>query len=119
MVYEIACMIFLFKTIIAQKNVKKIIKDLITINAAIASVFCVLNIIQFIGLLVKPALIQSLLNELLRRSAEMGNHSIDKAFMIKMFWVIGSLVCLYAVAILVHVAISFKLLKKYKANFLE
>lgn len=117
-VYEIASLIFLSKTITAQKATKKIIKDLITINSFFALFFCLLNIVQFTTIVFKPELVNQMLNNLAIESTRIGNATIDKAFMAKMFWIVSSVVSVYAVLMLVHIAISFKLLKEYKSYFI-
>ena len=66
--YIISSYIFLNKVLIKQGNCRKVIKDLIKINAFASLFFSILNIIQFITILSTPSFVDATIAGILEQN---------------------------------------------------
>ncbi len=118
-VYVVTSFVFLNKTIIGQKQTKKIIKDLYKINGIIASIFAIMCIVDFVSLLVNPSLIQEGITKIFTEKSTEMPPQITKELMLKFTWFFLTAIGIYACLLLVHLIIGFRLLKEYANSFFQ
>ena len=118
-VYIITSFVFLNKTIISQKQTKKIVKDLYKINGIITAIFSVMCIIDFVSLLVSPSLINEGIAKFFAQKTSEIPPQLTKELMIKFIWFFLIAIGIYASLLLVHLVIGFKLLKEFASSFLQ
>lgn len=118
-IYVISSYVFLNKILIKNLKAKKILKDLIKINGLIAIIFCVLNIVQIIMLFFNPVLLEKSINDIMIQNAANLPANFTKELMTKMLWFFISLISLFSAILLVHIVISFKLLKATFNSFIH
>ncbi len=118
-IYFISSFIFLNRIILSKKTCKKIIKDLIRINGFISIFFAVKIIMGFLALLVKPSLLQQMVTDAMTQNATAFPPDFNKEMFIKLAWFFMSAISVYAIALLVHIMVTFKLAKENIASFIS
>jgi hypothetical protein len=118
-IYYISSFIFLWRIILSQRTCKKITKDLIKINGMISIVFCVMILLNFSTLLFNPSLIQKGIMEAMAQNTANLPPSFTNDMLIKFVWILMSLFALFALMLLTHIIIGFRLMKQYASSFLE
>jgi len=117
-VYFISAFIFFWRTLICQKTCKKIIKDLIKINGFIAILFAVKIIVAFVALLVDSNLLKAGIEEAMAQNTASFPPTVTKEMIIKFAMFFMGLITLYATVLLVHIIVSFRLVKEFASSFL-
>ena len=118
-VYFISSYIFLSKILLAQATCKKIIKDLIKINGFISIFFAVKIMMGFLALLIEPSLLQKLIGDAMAQNTAAFPPDFNKGMFVKLAWFFMSAISVYAIALLVHIIITFKLVKENIASFIS
>lgn len=118
-IYTICCTIFLTKGIINNRYCKPSLKDWIKVNGYVASFLGAMSLTNCLSILTTPkAKFKDLAAELLaNQPIKPAGFSIDTivSMMIGMSYVLLA----FAIILLVHVSINFRLLKKYGYVFGE
>lgn len=124
-VFIVACMVIYIYTsyrfftngIQQAKPCKHSLKDLIKVNAFVSIFFVVMSYIQTFVMLTQPALLKTLMVQLLaQQQTNMSPGATADTFIATMKGVLYFLAA-YATVLLVHLIITFKLLKKYNHVF--
>ena len=118
-VYIITSFVFLNKTIIGQKQTKKIVKDLFKINGVITAIFSIMCIIDFVSLFVNPSLINEGIAKVFAQKTSEIPPQLTKELMTKFIWFFLTAIGIYACLLLIHLIVGFKLLKEYASSFLQ
>ncbi|OIQ93216.1 hypothetical protein GALL_248310 [mine drainage metagenome] len=124
-VFIVACMVIyiytsyrFFTTGIQQaKPCKHSLKDLIKVNAFVSIFFVVMSYVQTIVLLTQPTLIKTMMIQLLaQQQTNMPPGATADTFVSMMKGILYFLAVISTI-LLLHIGISFRLLKKYKHVF--
>jgi hypothetical protein len=113
--YSFSSFQFLNKGIRGGQKLKPGRKDFIKVNAYVSLFFGVMNLVQTITIIAEPALLREVINQVAAMPASGMNFSKDQLFNIMqgLVWFL----LIYAVALVVHIQFSFRLLKIYAAVF--
>jgi hypothetical protein len=116
-IYIVASLIFLQTAILGNKVCKKSLRDWIRVNAFVAIVVAVGSLVQAVSFLNNPALAKEVVEQYNMIAAQSANNTplpIDMAVVMRgMTWfVIG-----FAVALITHILLGFRLLKQYAGYF--
>ncbi|MBS4043826.1 MAG: hypothetical protein KGZ59_08435 [Chitinophagaceae bacterium] len=117
-VYYISSFIFLQKVLTKNLSCKKIIKDLIKINAIATLIFSALNLIQIISIYFNPDLVETTVNAITEQNQGNINTIFTKQQITTLFYTISAIVSFFAVLLITHIIIGFKLLKEHNDSFL-
>ena len=116
--YYISSFIFLQKVLVKNIMCKKIIKDLIKINAIATIIFSVLNLIQIFSIYLNPELVETTVNAIYEQNQGNINTIFTKQQINTLFYTISGIVSFFAVLLITHIIIGFKLLKENNDSFL-
>lgn len=114
--YSFSSFSFLINGIDAQQPVAPRRKDFIKVNAYVTLVFSFMNLAQAITIMSNPGM----LSDLLSRASEVSGQAADAKMLGLMKQVLRGLIwflLLYGLLLLVHVQMSFRLLKQYAHLF--
>ena len=117
--YNISSFIFLRKSLINNLICKKIIKDLIKVNAIAAIIFSVLNLFQFIKIIFNKTAIETAVQDIYTQNQGNISSIFSKAQITNLFWVTTIVVAIYSILLLFHIFLSFKLIKSHADSFLK
>lgn len=117
-VYAIASFIFLQKVLINNKQVKKTIKDLIKINGTIAFVLSIIILLICTVVLTNLSALTTNLELFFKENQTQLPPQFTNEMMIKSVLIVTSILGVYAIVLIVHIRIGFKLLKQYDSCFL-
>lgn len=118
-VYFIGAFIFFWRTIVCQKTCKKIIKDLIKINGYISVLFTTKIILAFIALMIDPTVLKATIDAAMAQNAATFPAAITSEMVIKFAWLFMILLTIYATVLLIHIIITFRLLKEFASSFIS
>jgi hypothetical protein len=115
--YSVSSFLFLVNGIDGKRKQKQGLKDFIKVNAYVAIVFAVLNIFQAVNVIGNP----SVMNEAVEQLSKMQGTAkqLPAGVLIKMMKAVIWFLLLYAFILLVHIQMSFGLLKKHQHLFKE
>ena len=116
-IYIVASLIFLQTAILGNKACKKSLRDWIRVNAFVAIVVAAGSFMQGISLLRDPAVVKAMEEQYSAMAAQSGNDAplpFDMAVLMRAvaWFVIG-----FAVALITHILLGFRLLKQYAGYF--
>lgn len=116
-IYIVASLIFLQTAILGNKACKKSLRDWIRVNAFVAIVVAAGSLMQGISLLRDPAVVKAMEEQYSAMAAQSGNDTplpFDMAVLMRAvaWFVIG-----FAVALITHILLGFRLLKQYAGYF--
>ena len=116
-IYIVASLIFLQTAIVGNKACKKSLRDWIRVNAFVAIVVAAGSLMQGISLLRDPAVVKAMEEQYSAMAAQSGNDAplpFDMAVLMRAvaWFVIG-----FAVALITHILLGFRLLKQYAGYF--
>ena len=116
-IYIVASLIFLQTAILGNKACKKSLRDWIRVNAFVAIVVAAGSLMQGISLLRDPAVVKAMEEQYSAMAAQSGNDAplpFDMAVLMRAvaWFVIG-----FAVALITHILLGFRLLKQYAGYF--
>lgn len=116
-VYYISSCIFLVKVISAKKTCKRKVKDLIKINGAIAGIISIVLTLQLTVTFIYPAQAKTRVLEMIAINPAIVPIGYSTESFLKMFMTIMAIVLFYMILLLVHILISFKLIKTNNQSF--
>lgn len=116
-IYIVASLIFLQTAILGNKACKKSLRDWIRVNAFVAIIVAAGSLMQGISLLRDPAVVKAMEEQYSAMAAQSGNDAplpFDMAVLMRAvaWFVIG-----FAVALITHILLGFRLLKQYAGYF--
>ena len=113
--YSFSSFQFLNKGIRRGEKMKPSRKDFIKVNAYVSLFFGVMNIVQTVTIIAEPVMLREVINQVAQIPETGMNFSKDQLFNImqSLVWFL----LIYAVALVVHIQFSFRLLKIYAAVF--
>ncbi len=113
--YSFSSFKFLNKGIRKGEKMKPGRKDFIKVNAYVALFFGVMNLVQIITIIAEPTILNQVLNELTKMPQTTLAISKDQLYTIiqSVLWFL----LIYAIALVVHIQFSFRLLKIYASVF--
>jgi hypothetical protein len=116
-IYIVASLIFLQTAILGNKACKKSLRDWIRVNAFVAIIVAAGSLMQGISLLRDPAVVKAMEEQYSAMAAQSGNDAplpFDMAVLMRAvaWFVIG-----FAVALITHISLGFRLLKQYAGYF--
>lgn len=113
--YSFSSFLFLINGIDGKRKQKPKLKDFIKVNAYVAVLFAVLNIFQAVSIISNP----SLLNDVISQAAtfQPENKSLSQGVMLKILKTVIWVFLFYSLALLVHIQLTFGLLKKHQHLF--
>jgi hypothetical protein len=113
--YSFSSFQFLNKGIRRGEKMKPSRKDFIKVNAYVSLFFGVMNIVQTVTIIAEPVLLKEVISQVAAMPEAGINFSKDQLFNImqSLVWFL----LIYAVALVVHIQFSFRLLKIYAAVF--
>ena len=116
-IYIVASLIFLQTAILGNKACKKSLRDWIRVNAFVAIVVAAGSLMQGISLLRDPTVVKAMEEQYSAMAAQSGNDAplpFDMAVLMRAvaWFVIG-----FAVALITHILLGFRLLKQYAGYF--
>jgi hypothetical protein len=97
------------------QTLKKSKKDFIKVNAYVAMIFAVMNFMQSLTVMLDPKYLNDMLKQIDQMQQSAGGNTVAylASFIKMVLWVF----LFYAVALGVHIYISFQLLKKFSGLF--
>ena len=113
--YSFSSFQFLNKGIRAGQKMKPGRKDFIKVNAYVALFFGVMNIVQTITIMMEPTVLKQIITQVaaMPESGKMFSQDQLYGIMQTLIWFL----LIYAVALVVHIQFSFRLLKIYASVF--
>jgi hypothetical protein len=112
--YSFSSFLFLTNGINRNKQLKPGMKDFIRVNAFVAIVFGIMNIFQAITVITNP----SVLNEAIKQLPQMPNaQHLPTGMILKVMKAVIWFLLFYAIILLIHIQITFRLLKQYAHLF--
>ena len=113
--YSFSSFQFLNKGIRRGEKLKPSRKDFIKVNAYVSLFFGVMNIVQTVTIIVEPTLFREVINQVAQIPETGKSFSKDQLYTIiqSIVWFL----LIYAVALVVHIQFSFRLLKIYASVF--
>jgi hypothetical protein len=113
--YSFSSFIFFTNGIDGKQNQKTKRRDFIKANAYVAIVFAFLNIFQSVSLIANPALLNEAINQF---SATQASASpLPLGLMVTVIKAATWFLLFYGIALIIHIQITFKLLKQYHHLF--
>lgn len=116
-IYSFSSFLFLNNGIDGKRKLKPGMKDLIKVNAYVALVFVIMNIIQFFTVMSNSAVLNDAMNQV--KTFQNNQSPLSNDLMIKMMKGIMWFLFLYAVVLGVHISMTFRLLKQYDHLFTD
>jgi len=116
-IYVIASFIFLQKGIDKNQLCNHSLKDWIRVNAFVSIVYCVLMLLNSVTLLGSPKLLNDTIHEML--SQQQNLMPLPEATYIRIIKGVFYFLAIYSAILLVHIILTFRVLKAYKHMFAE
>ena len=116
-IYTVSSFIFLTKGIKQARPCKASLKDWIKVNAFVSIVFASLILFESIGVFVKPELLKEGMEKTMSMQAMKLPPQMTLDMMLKMMKAIFAVMAFFSATLLVHVGITFRLLKAYHYVF--
>lgn len=116
-VYTIASFVFYRKAIRRQLTCKISLRDLIRINAFIIVLPALFLLLQSVLVVADPGVINTVLPQLKTMQPQMP--AMQDAALVKLILRMYYFLMAYAIAILIHVVYTFRLLQQYKSSFVS
>lgn len=113
--YSFTSFIFLVKGIDSNRPLKSNMKDLIKVNAYVALVFMIMNIVQSVSIISNPVILNDAVSQV--TAMQNGKSPLSAAFMLKMMKAVVWFMLFYSVILGMHISITFRLLKQYAHLF--
>lgn len=114
-IYSFASLNFLIKGIDGKKHLGKSSKDLLKVNAIVSAVFAFLMISQCIVFLMHPEMIQQLVAQAKQNTGT--DLKMSEASLENYMRTISYFFLVYAVVLMIHIAMSFQYIKLYNYLF--
>jgi hypothetical protein len=112
--YTVSSFLFLVQGIDGKKKLRQGMKDFIRVNAFVALFFCVMNIFQAVTVIGNPGILKTALDQFPQMS---GSKELPAELVFKILKGMIWFLLIYAIILLAHIQISFRLLKKYEHLF--
>ena len=116
-IYSFASFIFLVKGIDGSRQLKSKLKDFIKVNAYVALVFMVMNIVQSFSIISNPVILNDAISQV--TALQNGKSPLSAALMLKMMKAVVWFMLFYSVILGIHISITFRLLKQYVHLFAD
>jgi membrane protease YdiL (CAAX protease family) len=112
--YSISSFLFLVQGIDGNKQLRQGMKDFIRVNAFVATFFSIMSIFQSVTVIMNP----SVLTEAINQFPQVGTgKELPKEMMLKVLKATMWFLLFYSLLLMVHIQISFRLLKQYAHLF--
>ncbi len=118
-IYVFTSFSFYNKGVMSAKPCKSKLKDWIKVNAYVAIVFASLSLFQAVGLLSDPTILNEAIKQSTQMQQKMGAMTVAPELMLKVTKGILIFMMVFATLLVIHIIITFRLLKMYKHVFDE
>jgi hypothetical protein len=108
---------FLSQGILRQQSLNPKLRDWLRVNAFVALPFAVMNFMQSFTIISKPSLVSEVVKQMLEMQQRMSIPPQPAASYEKMIMAILYVMLVFSLILLVHLMLSFSLVKKYKGIF--
>lgn len=115
-IYTFTSFYFLLRGVDQGKNIGRSTRDWIKVNAIVCLVFATLMIIQSIILTAQPEMLDQVLAEAKKQSDAI---DMSQPQLLQYMKVMMTIFLIYSIILLIHVLITFKLLKKHAGVFIS
>jgi len=116
-IYYFCTFRFLHAGILQKRIQKHKLRDWIKVNAYVAMPFGVVNFMQSTTIITKPSLLNESIGQMMEMQQQMGFPVYQNANLSAMLMGLLYVMLVFSVILLVHITLSFLLLKKYQIIF--
>lgn len=116
-IYYFCSFRFLHQGILQHRPLKPKLRDWIKVNAYVAMPFGVINFMQSFTVISKPTLIAEVVKQMTEMQQRMNMPVTPGASYEKMLLTLMYVMLVFALMLLIHLTLSFALLKKYQSLF--
>jgi hypothetical protein len=114
-IYSIASFLFLLNGIDGKRQLQPKLRDWIKVNAYVALVFVIMNIIQSIAVLQNPAILSDAVKQV--TDMQQSKAPVSAAMMLRIMKAVVWFLLFYAVILGIHISFTFRYLKQYANLF--
>ena len=116
-IYAVCCTIFIVKGIYKQQQLKPSLKDWIKVNGYVANVMAVISLINSVGLIAYSKIQLTKLAQELLAAQPVKPEGISIETIVSAMTAMVYIMLVFSVVLLIQLAMSFRLLKKYQYLF--
>ena len=115
--YVFCCVRFVRQGISLQRVLKPKLRDWIKVNAYVALPFAIINFMQSVTIIGKPLLLQEVVKQMTEMQQNAGFPAQPAGSYDSMLMGLLYVMLIFALVLLLHILLSFSLLKKYSSLF--
>lgn len=116
-IYVFCCLKFMRQGVSLQRPLTSKLKDWIKVNAYVASPFAIMNLLQSVTIIGKPSMLQEIIKQMTEMQQKAGFPTQPAGSYDAMLMGLLYVMLLFSVVLIVHIILTFTLLRKYNDLF--